>query len=458
MRPLLCACLALAACGTAAAHGERDGDLYASSGVFGGAMILEIAASGGDGTGVEVGGEPGRMVRAADGSWRAYVADASAARALDAATGIPGTGLDFGIECAPGFLGSAVPAFTSGDGCGASVSPGHLHVLNGAGAPAPGQGFDPDHWPFIQLFDFAGGHGAAVTHGDLRVDAEYDARMWERASLLAGPGPRASGGDVMIAIRDGLLNVDPTNEDTWTFDVRGGQVYGCIFDETGSVARINGTVVEVDPALIYHYGDALDGAGVGPSGRLAASGSVQARDNALQDSAQLPTIAGSLVTVRETGKNSGAFTNVDRLGAANLVAGGGFALEYGGSEWPRPADPPPAESPLQRTPLTNLRVLDHFGNVIDSAHEGMQVLVASDLVAWRGMELTYVLRIEGPGGEVASLSSVKGRLGAGQALPTEVSWTAGAPGDYVATASAWETPWDGRPYAPPTTVGIRVHP
>ncbi|RNJ75109.1 MAG: hypothetical protein EB830_06680, partial [Nitrosopumilus sp. H13] len=448
MKMALIPLIACLAAGVADAHG--DAELYVSSETLGGPMIAEIVVRGAASSpgapepAVTFGGADLRMIQGTDWHWYAYVADTGNARTIDGATAIGGTGLDFGIECGPGFLDGAFDpgavVFTSGRTCDPAASPGFLHVLNGARPPASGmlgeEPFDTDHWPFIQTFDLD--TEMHVAYGDLQKTITFDENLDRLAVFELDRESYQLDSDVRLTIKDRLLNVDPTNVDAWTFDADGsGEVYSCIFDETGSIAKTNGTVVKVDPDLIYHYGGILRDAGFGKNGMLetAPPGAVF-MDNALQDSTLLPSIAGSLVTVRETAPNSGIFTNTDRLGAANLRTGGAeFAIGYGGSFRTVSVESGPAPG----ISIADLRTLDVSGTVgIDA---GRQATITSEISNRQGVDqdFAYVMQIRDGDGSTVYLAWITGRILSGQTFEPAISWVPAGPGEYTVTASVWES-------------------
>lgn len=450
---LLALCLVA---GAAEAHGE----LYVSSEVFGGPMIVEIAVFGmadAQEPTVTLDGMNLRMIQGTDGHWYAYVADTNNVRVIDGATGIGGTGLDFGIECGPEFLNYSFDpetiVFTSGKTCDSETSPGFLHVLNGARPAASGGSFDTDHWPFIQTFDFADDAEIHVKYGSLQETMLFDGDLADLATLELDRGSYPINSDVRLIIQDGLLNVDPTNEDTWTFDVDGsGEVYSCIFDDAGKITDTNGTVIKVDPGLIYHYGDALRDAGFGKSGMLETSPpeALYVTDNSLQDSTLLPSIAGSLVTIRETAPNSGTFTNTDRLGAANLRAGADFTIAYGISSETAHIKAAPADP--SRILLADLRVSDFDGIA------GMPAVISGRISNHQGMtqDFAYVVNVTDKNGSVISLGWLAGSILPGQILKPATTWTPAEPGEYTVTALVWESVDSLVALSPPAEITVIV--
>ncbi|RNJ75111.1 MAG: hypothetical protein EB830_06690 [Nitrosopumilus sp. H13] len=309
---------------------------------------------------------------------------------------------------------------------------------------------DIQHWPFIQTFEMAAGdqmgiaYGAGapdivVTYNDPAGDSTFE---FDRESY-----PRDS--DVRMTIRDMQLNVDPTSEDLWTFDVDGsGEIYRRLFDGMGNLVKTDKE--DIDPGQIYHYG-AINGAKVydmvlvsGPPGTDA----IRTVDNSLQDSTQVPTIAGSLVTVRETAANSGIFENTDRLGAANLRTGSDDGiLEFKAGYYDQGrytgafAGGMLGGDSLQRARISDPGLVDASGGKLGAISAGQQVLITSTISGYAGLDqtFTFLLKIQDKDGATVHLGWLAGRLAGAQEFEPALSWTPPAPGTYTATVFLWES-------------------
>ncbi|MDA7942753.1 MAG: hypothetical protein MPJ06_01915 [Nitrosopumilus sp.] len=452
---LIAAVLAIALQQAAAAP-VQDGDLQVSSGVIGGPAILEVRVGGGGAEPVvTVSGTAVRMARGADGAWYAYVADAASARIVDAATRIPGTGMDFGTECAdPSFVAGGfargVPVFTSADACGPQAGSGHMAVLL-APEPVDGDGgigiTDPDHWPFIQLV--AMDEGALVAHGASEMRVSYGRSLAGSASFSLDRAEYAPGDRAGLRVTDPQLNLDPTGPDSWTFDIKGGQVYRLLFDGSGDVVRA-GDGSEIDGGDIYHYG------GTGAYMQVRAEGPAGASGNALQDVSQ---VGGSPVTLVETGSNTGVFTNTDGLGAPNILVGGtgpvtvgyhdgtGFVSSASAIGTVEPGPPPPlaVSGPL---------LYAGPGVPVESASAGQSVLVGGTVSAPEGPDrgFAYIVKIEDASGTAVHITWVEGNVKGGGEASMAVSWIPPEPGAYSATVFVWRSVADPVALAPPGTV------
>jgi hypothetical protein len=225
---------------------------------------------------VTVNGKDIRMVQAVDGNWYGYFADIQMAQEADSTSGAPGVGLDFGTFCdndslglqdGPGFIfsapqsvGLAVPGDVTGgvqgttpiEGsttCSAVVAdtPGtpninvvrEFKVINTV-APATNVGqinVSPFAWPFIQLYDLNPTGNVVVQYnkggGVQTTTLTFDTvDQFAKSSLDRATYPQ--GTQVQATITDLWLNIDPTDEDSWTFGTVGTLSTNYqVFDENG---------------------------------------------------------------------------------------------------------------------------------------------------------------------------------------------------------------------------------
>jgi hypothetical protein len=220
---------------------------------------------------VTVNGKILRMVQAVDGNWYGYFADRDQAQIADSvvatATG-NGTGIDFGDFCTASSAGTALLADNNGftDTVGVAVpaeevgatgssTGGEITIncnyanvdtngtnnvvreaktVNTNSAVAIGQigltGQDASAaaiaanlqgvWPFIQLYEFNPTGNVVVQYnkggGVQSTTLTFDSvENYADISLDRTVYPR--GGQVHVTITDLWLNIDPTDEDSWTF-------------------------------------------------------------------------------------------------------------------------------------------------------------------------------------------------------------------------------------------------
>jgi len=252
-----------------------------SSNIFTGPMVLEVVisdssiASLDDALGepsVTVNGKKIRMLQATDGNWYAYVADVDMAKNADATqpglssgkddSTLPGKGLNFGKFCANtspinllGFsiaetVGVALPgnatdgpdggtngtdgtasfvACTGGDhstfkaamGKQMNVVRENKTLTHNTSVVAVGQlGIrDSNYWPFIQLYDFTP-TGTAVfkyTKGGSTQTSTLTFDSMTGISLSLDRTSYPADSQVHVTLTDFQLNIDPTDEDSWTW-------------------------------------------------------------------------------------------------------------------------------------------------------------------------------------------------------------------------------------------------
>ena len=219
--------------------------------------INDINKSNGEPT-VTVNGNKLRMVQAVDGNWYGYFADLYQALEADSTTTVPGSGLDYGTFCdaettnlgmgtSDVYTSETVGIAISRSG-GANTNTGFVNgeitidcdtiplgdndiqnVLreekdinpfpaDGAGA---GQiGINPNFWPFIQLYNLPVGGNVIITYnseiGLQSTSLTFDTtEAFANAELDKTKYP--TNAHVHATITDLWLNIDPTDEDSWTF-------------------------------------------------------------------------------------------------------------------------------------------------------------------------------------------------------------------------------------------------
>lgn len=257
---------------------------------FAGSMVIEVVINNNDirdtgqGKGepdVTINGKSLRMVQATDGNWYAYFANLDYAKAADATVGLSGEGLDFGEFCSRDTAttvfgvsfsetdGIAIPRVggitdstngqTSFNACtGSPTSSNNLNnvvrnpkSINTNPNVLPGQiGLDPDAWPIIQLFSFSDvtiQYNAAG--GAQRVDLEFD--EIPNISMNIDRDLYPTNAEVFLQISDIQLNQDPTDEDSWTFNIDSPMTtFYQAFDNSGNdAANGNAGLVNLIPFL-----------------------------------------------------------------------------------------------------------------------------------------------------------------------------------------------------------------
>jgi hypothetical protein len=204
----------------------------------------------------------------------------------------------------------------------------------------------PNMWPLVQTFDFTVDAEHQVTYargsGDENVTMCYcDPKEVETFDRTDDLGRHTYGlkHEIGITIQDFKLNVDPTDEDSWTFDTKGKQAYYQLFDENGANSTATG-VHSAANAEAYVLAVAQDsnqlGDNWGDSNLVSISRNPASLGNALdwQDNDDqilsscsdglctvlgIETTATQMMTFTETGANTGVFRNWDESNKANMI-------------------------------------------------------------------------------------------------------------------------------------------
>ena len=257
---------------------------------FSGSMVIEVIIRDsnlqdtGEGKGepdVTINGKSLRMVQATDGNWYAYFANVEKAKIADSTVGLAGKGLDFGVFCSRDTASSvfgisisdtdgiAVPqssgltGFSNGDSSFSSCtgSPTGSANLNNvvrkvksintnSNIPTGQIGLDSDAWPLIQLYSF---NDVTIQYNpggpSQQVSLEYDEIQNISLSLDRDLYPKSA--EVFLTVNDFQLNQDPTDEDSWTFDIDSNpSTFYQAFDNSGNNdANENAGLVNLLPSL-----------------------------------------------------------------------------------------------------------------------------------------------------------------------------------------------------------------
>ncbi len=212
---------------------------------------------------VTVNGKDLRLAQASDGAWYGYFADKAMATDADSTTTVAGQGLDFGEICEISYSNTALGfEITDADGiavpsstCDAPDSTNNMNVVReakGLSDHLSGQiNVEPNNWPFIQLYELNPTGNVIVQYnkgGDPQsVELTFDT-VDDFANLeLDREGMYPKGAQVHTTITDAWLNIDPTDEDSWTFGTLEGTTYYQVFNENGDLAGASdqGGVIDI---------------------------------------------------------------------------------------------------------------------------------------------------------------------------------------------------------------------
>ena len=180
-------------------------------------------------------------------------------------------------------------------------------------------------WPFVQLYDFNTTGTVEIQYnrggGTQSVTLNYD-DVDDYASLSLDRTTYPNNAEVHFTITDTWLNIDPTDEDSWSWAVAGdspGAAYYQAFDENGDR---QGAAIDVSSALANLMCDDNCRLLLNPDAQGTGTDVVVLDDN--DDSDTGLTGDGdpaTLLTVTETEASSGVFTSYDESDQSALVTG-----------------------------------------------------------------------------------------------------------------------------------------
>lgn len=332
--------MTLAAPGMApAAHADHNANLFvsaeneASGNGIAGPQVIEVVvndpniADTDEGTGepdVTVNGADLRMVQATDGSWYGYFA------AQDQAT--TANGSDTGIK-----FGTLASFFSDADGDywpNTSGTEGDTKVYslarNGEWQVAYSDDFNVvreakqpndanndnlpkgDLWPFVQLYEFnptgnitvqynkgGGAQSATFLFDTIASDISLDRQVYP------------AGAQLHATITDAWLNIDPTDEDSWTFDTANEKTFYQVFDENGVATGNSGEVTDYIGDLMCDENCLMlittDATGQGDVIAFQGNGNGDLR------------MGDATVTLTESGPNSAMFATYDDSDVSSIV-------------------------------------------------------------------------------------------------------------------------------------------
>ncbi|MHA7646526.1 hypothetical protein [Nitrosopumilus sp. S4] len=325
---------------------------------------------------VTVNGKKLRMIQAVDGNWYGYFADRNMAVRADSTTTVAGQGLDFGTFCSNGLTissnntnggpitftetvgvaidepkglganggGVGVPfSGTITASCGA-VTSGNALIDNmnvvreqkamntpstASGIPTGQIGGQQNLWPFVQLYNL-NPTGNVVIQYNKGGGAQTTTLTFDTVDNFAGLSlDRAiypQGSQVHATITDLWLNIDPTDEDSWTWGASStnSTTFYQVFDENGGDAgnAVQGGTIDITSQLSNLMCEDNCVLILNPDVQSTGSAIVTIQDNddsIIEGGSENPATAstngiaaGSLpITVVEQGPNSGVFGTYD---------------------------------------------------------------------------------------------------------------------------------------------------
>ncbi|MCI4433751.1 MAG: hypothetical protein JHC41_09215, partial [Nitrosopumilus sp.] len=244
---------------------------------------------------VTINGKILRMVQAVDGNWYGYFADRDMATIADSTAITTGEGLDFGTFCpnttnlgqgtssvtvsdtsgvaVPGAtggvpVGSATGGVIAAVACTAFTATDNMNVIreekdinksiplnpaNGAGQ----LGINANVWPFIQLYtlnptgnvviQYNKGGGVQTTTLTFDTVSQFAKSSLDKAKYT-------TTSQVHVTLTDLWLNIDPTDEDSWTFGTNKTNTLSTnyqVFNENGGLegAGVAGGIIPINSVL-----------------------------------------------------------------------------------------------------------------------------------------------------------------------------------------------------------------
>ena len=283
---------------------------------------------------VSINGKNLLMAQGSDGNWYAFFANTDSAKQADqaASSGSPGQSIDFGVFCSnstPSSVlgidisqtdGVAIPdsaglsgttqgtaSFNSCSGTPTTPSSQNNVVRNPPSlnsnpqVPSGQIGINQNVWPLIQLFTLSDTVHIEYDRSTGTQSVDLDYSDIPNISLSLDRTTYPSGSDVFATINDAELSIDPTSQDSWTFNVGSTPAtFYQAFTESGSSASGPG-IVNLIPYL--------SNLGFKNNGKLNMDTSdvINLKTNSVQTGLSLNNVYNKLVTFVETGPHTGIF-------------------------------------------------------------------------------------------------------------------------------------------------------
>ncbi len=373
------------------AHAASNPNLFVSAenskwnNYFGGPQVIQVVVSDpdinrldqayGEPT-VTVNGKKLRMAQATDGNWYAYFADSKQAQIADSTAGADGKGLNFGQFCSatsasavagPSFSETKGVAFAKKvtGGAEGTQSPSATitatctalagttqdeHVVREnktltrattTGVSIGQIGLNPQVWPVIQLYDFSSIPSTVVVDyqkagGDQQVTLTFDRIPVNLINTSLDRSTYPTNTNVFVTMNDPQLNIDPTEEDSWTwgssptnntlfyqaFDRNGAD------DSEGTTGAMQNLIGNLTAFMFNHNGKltinpAQSGTRVidfQSNGKQTVNGTSTHRgDPALLRTDSISTGSQPITFIESGGVNTGVFANWDGAKKTDII-------------------------------------------------------------------------------------------------------------------------------------------
>jgi len=181
----------------------------------------------------------------------------------------------------------------------------------------------PAIWPFIQLYDLTTGGDVVIQYnkagGAQRVTLTFDTAD-DMITTTLDRTKYPIGAEVHVEIADAWLNIDPTDEDSWTFDTDSSPgIYYAAYDENGVAKATGNNLVNLYSAKLNQAGNAGDQLSALMNGdallKITTTATGSTASIAFDNNANGATnvVGTAAVTMVEQGPSSGIFASYDEL-------------------------------------------------------------------------------------------------------------------------------------------------
>ncbi|MDE1844382.1 MAG: hypothetical protein KGI10_03540 [Thaumarchaeota archaeon] len=383
-----------------AAHAATNANLFVSAensqfnNYFAGPQVIQVVVADPDINRLDqaygepvvtVNGKRLRMAQGTDGNWYAYFADRNQAIAAGNTAAVSGKGLNFGGFCrSDSTLGKNLGGLNFADTKGFTIARGAFVSTNhtagnpistntfGACTDTRGSGLtisQMEHvvrqnktlnintsgfgsgknmteygqiWPVIQLYDFSAIPSAVTVDyqkngGDQIVNLTFDRIPQNLITVTTDRSTYPENSQVFLTMNDPQLNIDPTEDDSWTWgaNANNNTLYYEAFTRNGAVdadggAGMQNLVGNLTTFMFNHNGKlTINAAASNPSVRVvnfAANGKQQLNGSTtiVGNPASLKTSSISLGSepitfIEQGGVNTGVFGNWDGAKHSTIV-------------------------------------------------------------------------------------------------------------------------------------------
>ena len=295
---------------------------------FGGPQVIEVVINDpgisdtDSGTGepdVTINGEKLMTVQATDGNWYAYFADYNMAMVAE------DTSIDFGT------INTSIPDASDA----VAIASGDLNVVREAKQKNDNNNGHTGNtdWPLVQLFEFNPTGNVNISYnkggGAQEVTLTFDTIGGHGVDFDREIYPQ--GAQLQATITDAWLNIDPTDEDSWTFATNADsevklKAYYQLVNDSGVLQ----TYVNSNPDVTDKLGDLMCDENclitINPDTQSTGSDVILFQNNGNSNGIPDDKVQGaSKVTITETGPNAKTFGTYDESDNSTIYINGDAA-------------------------------------------------------------------------------------------------------------------------------------